>query len=60
MFQLLQAKVVENSNIMVQQGKIYLVMTIVTIILVGLFIYVASVDKKITTLDFYFVQSKKN
>lgn len=51
MFQLLQAKAVDNSGIMVQQGKIYLVMTIVTIILVGLFIYVASVDKKITTLE---------
>jgi hypothetical protein len=51
MFQLLQAKAVDNSGIMVQQGKIYLVMTIVTIILVGLFIYVASVDKKITALE---------
>jgi len=51
MFQLLQAKAVDNSGIMVQQGKIYLVMTIVTIILVGLFIYVATVDKKISTLE---------
>ena len=51
MFQLLQAKVVDNSGIMVQQGKIYLVMSVVTIILVGLFIYVASVDKKITALE---------
>jgi hypothetical protein len=51
MFQLLQAKAVDNTGIMVQQGKIYLVMTIVTIILVGLFIYVASVDKKITALE---------
>jgi hypothetical protein len=51
MFQLLQTKAVDNSSIMVQQGKIYLVMTIVTIILVGLFIYVASVDKKISALE---------
>ena len=51
MFQLLQTKVVNNSGIMVQQGKIYIVMSVVTIILVGLFIYVASVDKKITTLE---------
>ena len=51
MFQLLQAKVVENSSIMVQQGKIYIVMSVVTIILVGLFIYVATVDKKITALE---------
>jgi uncharacterized membrane protein len=51
MFQLLQAKVVENTSIMVQQGKIYIVMSVVTIILVGLFIYVASVDKKIAALE---------
>jgi len=51
MFQLLQAKVVDNSNIMVQQGKIYIVMSVVTIILVGLFIYVATVDKKIAALE---------
>ena len=51
MFQLLQAKVVENSSIMVQQGKIYIVMSVATIILVGLFIYVATVDKKIAALE---------
>jgi len=51
MFQLLQTKAIDNNSIMVQQGKIYLVMTIVTIILVGLFIYVASVDKKIKALE---------
>jgi len=50
MLQLLQATVA-NPGIMVQQGKIYLVMTIVTIILVGLFIYVASIDKKISQLE---------
>ena len=36
----------DNAN-----GKIYLVMTIVSIILFGLFIYVASVDKKLTQLE---------
>ena len=51
MFQILQAKAIENSSIMVQQGKIYLVMSVVTIILVGLFIYVATVDKKIAALE---------
>ena len=51
MFQLLQAKAIENSSIMVQEGKIYLVMSVVTIILVGLFIYVATVDKKIAALE---------
>ena len=36
---------------MAQEGKIYLVMTVVSIILIGLFIYVVSIDKKITQLE---------
>jgi CcmD family protein len=36
---------------MVQDGKIFLVMTIVSIILIGLFVYVASIDKKISQLE---------
>jgi CcmD family protein len=51
MFNLLQTQVANNESIMVQNGKIYLVMTIVSIILVGLFIYVASIDKKLTQLE---------
>ncbi|MEI7588923.1 MAG: CcmD family protein [Chitinophagia bacterium] len=51
MFQLLQTKAVNNNSIMVQDGKIYLVMTVVSIILIGLFIYVGSIDKKITQLE---------
>jgi hypothetical protein len=51
MFQLLQTKAVNNNSIMVQDGKIYLVMTIVSIILIGLFIYVGSIDKKISHLE---------
>ncbi len=51
MFNLLQTQVVKNEGIMVQNGKIYLVMTIVSIILVGLFIYVASIDKKVSQLE---------
>ena len=51
MFQLLQTKAVNNNSIMVQDGKIYLVMTIVSIILIGLFIYVGSIDRKITQLE---------
>jgi hypothetical protein len=51
MFQLLQTKAVNNNSIMVQDGKIYLVMTIVSIILIGLFIYVGSIDKKISQLE---------
>ena len=49
MIQLLQTA--NNNSLMVQDGKIYLVMTIVSIILIGLFIYVASVDKKVTNLE---------
>ncbi len=51
MIELLQTKAIDNSSVMVQQGKIYLVMTIVTIILIGLFIYVGSIDKKISQLE---------
>ena len=52
MISLLQAMTANNSeNLMLRDGKIYLVMTIVSIILVGLFIYVASVDKKISKLE---------
>jgi CcmD family protein len=51
MFNLLQTQVANNESIMVQNGKIYLVMTIVSIILIGLFIYVASIDKKLTQLE---------
>ena len=52
MISLLQAMTANNSdNLMLRDGKIYLVMTIVSIILVGLFIYVASIDKKISKLE---------
>ena len=52
MISLLQAMTANNAdNLMLRDGKIYLVMTIVSIILVGLFIYVASIDKKISRLE---------
>lgn len=51
MINLLQTQVANNEGIMVQHGKIYLVMSIVSIILIGLFIYVASIDKKISQLE---------
>jgi hypothetical protein len=51
MFNLLQTQVANNESIMVQNGKIYLVMTIVSIILIGLFIYISSIDRKITQLE---------
>ena len=52
MISLLQAMTANNSDsLMLRDGKIYLVMTVVSIILVGLFIYVASIDKKISKLE---------
>jgi CcmD family protein len=52
MISLLQAMTANNADsLMLRDGKIYLVMTVVSIILVGLFIYVASVDKKISRLE---------
>jgi len=51
MFNLLQTQVANNESIMVQNGKIFLVMTIVSIILIGLFIYVASIDRKISQIE---------
>ena len=51
MFKLLATEVANNEGVMVQNGKIFLVMTIVSIILIGLFIYVASIDKKLTQLE---------
>jgi len=51
MINLLQTQVANNEGIMVQNGKIYLVMSIVSIILIGLFIYVASIDKKLSQLE---------
>ncbi|MDP4620591.1 MAG: CcmD family protein [Bacteroidota bacterium] len=52
MISLLQAMNANNADsLMLRDGKIYLVMTVVSIILVGLFIYVASIDKKISKLE---------
>jgi CcmD family protein len=52
MISLLQAMTANNADsLMLRDGKIYLVMTVVSIILVGLFIYVASIDKKISRLE---------
>ena len=51
MIHLLETQIANNEGFMVQNGKIYLVMTIVSIILIGLFIYVASIDKKVSQLE---------
>lgn len=51
MFTLLQTQAAAKQSIMLQDGKIYLVMTVVCIVLIGLFTYVASIDKKIKQLE---------
>lgn len=52
MISLLQAMTANNADsLMLRDGKIYLVMTVVCILLVGLFIYVASIDKKISKME---------
>jgi CcmD family protein len=51
MLTLLQAQQAASQSIMLQNGKIFLVMTVVCIVLIGLFIYVASIDKKIKQLE---------
>ena len=51
MVTLLQVQQEATKSIMLQNGKIYLVMTVVCIVLIGLFIYVASIDKKIKQLE---------
>jgi hypothetical protein len=51
MFNLLETQIAKNESFMEQNGKIFLVMTIVSIILIGLFIYVASIDNKVSKLE---------
>jgi hypothetical protein len=48
---LLQAEQAASQSIMLQNGKIFLVMTVVCIVLIGLFLYVTSIDKKIKQLE---------
>jgi CcmD family protein len=45
----------EQQNFMTADGKIYVVMAVVVVILLGLFIYLFSLDKKISKLE----QNKK-
>ena len=52
MISLLQTTVANaNESLMVKDGKIYLVLTIASIIMIGLFAYVTSVDRKLTQLE---------
>jgi heme/copper-type cytochrome/quinol oxidase subunit 2 len=43
--------VAANTDIMRSNGKIYVVMAVVVTIVTGLFLYVFSIDKKITKLE---------
>ncbi len=40
-----------NADIMRSNGKIYVVVAIIVTILTGLFLYVASIDRKLTRLE---------
>ena len=51
MLTLLQAEQAASESIMLQNGKIFLVMAVVCIVLIGLFLYVTSIDKKIKQLE---------
>ncbi len=51
MLTLLQAQQAASQSIMLQNGKILLVMSVVCIVLIGLFLYVNSIDKKIKQLE---------
>ena len=51
MLTLLQAEQAASKSIMLQNGKIFLVMTVVCIVLICLFLYVTSIDKKIKQLE---------
>ena len=42
---------VETDSVMRSNGKIYVVMAICITILIGLFLYVLSIDKKITKME---------
>ena len=51
MLTLLQDQQAASQSMMLQNGKIYLVMAVVCIVLIGLFVYVTSIDKKIKQLE---------
>jgi len=40
-----------DSNFMMSDGKIFVVMSVVVVILIGLFIYLFNLDRKITRLE---------
>jgi CcmD family protein len=48
---LLQAQSGTDAGLMRSNGKIFVVMSVVVIIMVGLFIYLFSIDRKISRLE---------
>jgi hypothetical protein len=46
-----KAQETAGEGLMRSNGKIFVVMTVVVTILIGLFLYLASVDRKITRLE---------
>ncbi len=46
-----QAQTADTTDVMRSNGKIYVVMAVVVTILVGLFIYVTSIDRKLSRLE---------
>ncbi len=45
------AQTIPTTGLMRSNGKIFVVMVVVVTILIGLFMYVASIDRKITRLE---------
>jgi hypothetical protein len=46
-----QAQTPDNNDVMRSNGKIYVVMAVVIIIMIGFFIYLINVDRKLTKLE---------
>jgi hypothetical protein len=45
------AQTPDNNDVMRSNGKIYVVMAVVIIIMIGFFIYLINVDRKLTKLE---------
>lgn len=45
------AQTPDNNDVMRSNGKIYVVMAVVVIIMIGFFIYLISVDRKLSKLE---------
>ncbi len=56
----LEGDVVEMADTMRSEGKIYVVVAILTTILAGLIIYLVMIDRKVTKLEKNLDQDKEN